>query len=114
MLDRLVLCLSVPQISSENLPYFVLTQVREARRYFLDVAPKPASQIAVVCGGCERMQPDYVVDRSTFPFYVIEFVAEGAGSVELVVRRYPLQAALTVSFGPRLSLSVRQLAVTPS
>jgi len=101
------------QTRSEKLPYFVSSQVKEARRYFLDVAPKPTSQITVVCGGCERMRPDYVVDRSTFPFYVIEFVAEGAGSVELAGRRYRLQAGITFSYGPGISHTIHTEPARP-
>jgi len=33
------------------------------------------------------MRPDYLVDRSSFPFFVLEFVAEGAGSVKEVAAR---------------------------
>src|ERR1700724_2398159 len=76
------------QSRSGKLPYFVSTQVTEARRYFLELATKPGREIVVVCGGCERVGPDYLVDRSTFPFLVVEFVAEGAGSLELAGRRY--------------------------
>ncbi|HYZ71444.1 MAG TPA: AraC family transcriptional regulator [Chthoniobacterales bacterium] len=96
-----------PQPRPEKLPYFVSTQVSESRRYFLDLAPKPTSRLAVVCGGCERMQPDYLVERDTFPFFVLEFVAEGAGSVELAGRRYRLQAGMTFSYGPGVAHTIR-------
>ncbi|RYD75379.1 MAG: hypothetical protein EOP84_18405 [Verrucomicrobiaceae bacterium] len=68
-------------------PSFVSTQVREARRYFLNLTPKRASPLTVVCGGCERVQPDYVVQRKTFPFLAVEFVAEGEGELELAGSR---------------------------
>jgi len=88
-------------------PYFVSTQVTEARRYYLDLAPKPARQITVVCGGCERMRSDYLVERNTFPFFVIEFVAEGAGSLELAGRRYRLRAGMTFLYGPGVRHVIR-------
>jgi len=88
-------------------PYFVSTQVTEARRYYLDLAPKPARQITVVCGGCERMRSDYLVERNTFPFFVIEFVSEGAGSLELAGRRYRLRAGMTFLYGPGVRHVIR-------
>ncbi len=47
------------QSRSGKLPYFVSTQVTEARRYFLELATKPGREIVVVCGGCERVRSDY-------------------------------------------------------
>src|ERR1700716_2467446 len=92
---------------SGKLPYFVSTQVTEARRYFLELATKPGREIMVVCGGCERVRSDYLVDRNTFPFLVIEFVAEGAGSLELAGRRYRLRAGMTFSYGPGVRHIIR-------
>ena len=105
ILDLLIMAFA--QSKSEKLPYFVSTQVTEARRYFLDLAPKANGEIAVVCGGCERMRSDYLVDRSTFPFFVIELVAEGAGSVELAGRRYRLRPGMTFSYGPGVRHTIR-------
>ena len=53
------------------------------------------------------MRPDYLVDRSSFPFFVLEFVAEGAGSVELSGRRYRLQAGVTFAYGPGVPHTIR-------
>jgi len=98
---------------SGKLPYFVSTQVTEARRYFLELATKPGREIMVVCGGCERVRSDYLVDRSTFPFLVVEFVAEGAGSLELAGRRYRLRAGMTFSYGPGVRHIIRTEAARP-
>ena len=102
-----------PQAKPQKLPYFVSTQVTEARRYFLDLAPKATSRIAVVCGGCERMRPDYVVERITFPFCVLEFVAEGAGLVELAGRRYRLRAGITFAYAPGVPHTIKNEPARP-
>jgi AraC-like DNA-binding protein len=102
-----------PQPRPEKLPYFISTQVAEARRYFLDLAPEPTSRLVVVCGGCERVQPDYLVERDTFPFFVLEFVAEGAGSVDLAGRCYRLQAGIAFSYGPGVSHTIRNEPARP-
>ncbi len=98
---------------SDKPPYFVSTQVTEARRYYLDLAPKFTRQITVVCGGCERMRSDYLVDRSTFPFFVLEFVAEGTGWLELAGRRYRLRAGMTFWYGPGAHHTIRTEASRP-
>lgn len=102
-----------PQAKPQKLPYFVSTQVTEARRYFLDLAPKATSRIAVVCGGCERLRPDYAVERITFPFCVLEFVAEGAGLVELAGRRYRLRAGITFAYAPGVPHTIKNEPARP-
>jgi AraC-like DNA-binding protein len=102
-----------PQAKPQKLPHFVSTQVTEARRYFLDLAPKATSRIAVVCGGCERMRPDYAVERITFPFCVLEFVAEGAGLVELAGRRYRLRAGITFAYAPGVPHTIKNEPTRP-
>ena len=64
-------------------PEFFSLQVREARRFYLDLAPRHDIGLAVVCGGCESCAPDYAIRRSTFPYYSIEFVARGKGTLQL-------------------------------
>ncbi|MHA3774657.1 helix-turn-helix domain-containing protein [Verrucomicrobiota bacterium sgz303538] len=86
--------------NSSSRPSFVSTQVSEARRYFLNLTPKRGRLITVVCGGCERVRPDYVVRRQTFPFLAIEFVAEGEGELELAGRKYSLRPGMAFAYGP--------------
>src|SRR5208337_3022838 len=64
-------------------PAFFSAQVREARWFYLDLAPPSDAPLAVVCGGCELCQADYVVRRSTFAYAAIEFVAQGRGRLTL-------------------------------
>jgi hypothetical protein len=47
-------------------PAFFSAQVREARWFYLDLAPPPEVPLAVVCGGCEVCQADYAIHRTTF------------------------------------------------
>jgi AraC-like DNA-binding protein len=103
----------VPQAKPRELPFFASTRVTEARRYSLDLAPKSTSKIAVVCGGCERLGSDYVVDRGTFPFFALEFVAEGAGFVELAGRRYRLRPGMTFAYGPGMPHTIHNEAASP-
>ncbi|EDY18189.1 transcriptional regulator, AraC family [Chthoniobacter flavus Ellin428] len=91
----------------EKRPSFVSTQVAEARRYYLDLQPRATREITVVCGGVERVRPDYVVQRRTFPYYAVEFVAEGEGSLLLAGKRCRLRPGVVFAYGPRVPHTIR-------
>ena len=55
----------------------------EARRFYLNLNPPKRVPLAVVSGGCEHCAPDYEIHRATFPFYSIEYVVRGRGSLKL-------------------------------
>jgi AraC-like DNA-binding protein len=86
----------------EAAPDFFSADVLEARRFYLDLRPPKNRRLAVVCGGCEHCRPDYAIHRTTFPFYSIEFVAQGSGTVKLQGRVHRLQPGRLFSYGPRL------------
>ena len=81
-------------------PEFFSRDVAEARRFYLDLTPPAKTRLAVVCGGCERSPPDYAIHRTTFPFYSIEYVVRGAGTVKLQGRGHPLQPGRVFAYGP--------------
>jgi len=85
---------------SHDQPAFFSAQVREARRFYLDLAPPKDAALAVVCGGRESCRPDYLIRRSTFPYYSIEFVAAGKGSLCLDSRCCALGPGVVFSYGP--------------
>jgi len=87
-----------PAISAA--PEFFSPDVSEARRFYLDLTPPAKTRFAVVCGGCEHCTPDYAIHRTTFPFYSIEYVARGRGTVKLQGRTHSLQSGYTFSYGP--------------
>jgi AraC-like DNA-binding protein len=81
-------------------PAFFSPQVAEARRFYLDLDPPKNAALAVICGGCEHCTPDYAIHRAGFPYFSIEFVAQGKGTVKLRKREYPLQAGRLFCYGP--------------
>ena len=72
----------------------------EARRFYLDLNPPAVSPLAVVSGGCDHCAPDYSIQRASFPYYGVEFVARGKGTVRLGRREYPLHPGRLFSYGP--------------
>ena len=78
--------------AARSAPEFFSPQVREARRFYLDLAPPARQPLAVVCGGFECSAPDYAIDRAGFPYFSIEFVARGKGALVLSGQQVPLAA----------------------
>ena len=83
-----------------KVPTFFSTQVTGANRFYLDASSRGSRPLAVVCGGCEHCEPDYQIDRRDFPFYSIEFVARGKGTVTLQGRTTSLFPGKVFSYGP--------------
>jgi AraC-like DNA-binding protein len=81
-------------------PGFFSTEVAAARRFFLDLSPPKRRPLAVVCGGLEHCTTGYAIRRESFPFFSIEYVARGRGTVLLRNRAQPLQPGRLFSYGP--------------
>ncbi len=81
-------------------PDFFSPHVTRARRFYLDLNPSPGRALALVCGGVECCAADYAIHRYSFPFYSIEYVAGGQGTVKLHGRVHPLQPGSLFSYGP--------------
>lgn len=82
------------------LPSFVSRQVTDARRYFLSLQPDRKAALQVVCGGVERMSTDYLVDRRDFPYYAVELVTEGEGTLLINETEHRLSPGSVFAYGP--------------
>jgi AraC-like DNA-binding protein/quercetin dioxygenase-like cupin family protein len=89
-----------PKSAAGATPEFFSRQVSEARRFYLNLKPAKNIPLAVVSGGFEHCLPDYRIHRPTFPFYAIEYVIRGIGSLQLNRRSLKLQPGLVFSYGP--------------
>jgi AraC-like DNA-binding protein len=88
---------------SNSAPSFLSQQVTSARRFYLNLRPRTTRAIAVVCGGWEQCAADYVINRRTFPYLSVEFVAAGKGDLVLQGRRHPLRPGTIFAYGPGVS-----------
>jgi len=102
-----------PVLVATSEPEFFSTAVATARRFYLDLAPASRQALSVVCGGLEHCTPDYAVDRKTFPYYSIEYVAGGIGHLMLKGRPYNLKPGTVFSYGPGIPHSIAGDARTP-
>src|SRR6476620_4501630 len=75
-------------------------QVTGGVYFFLQLAPPRSAPLAVVMGGREPCNPDYAISRKRFPFFGLEYVVSGRGTVELDDRSHPLSPGVVFAYGP--------------
>jgi len=88
-------------------PSFVSNQVTSARRFYLDLKPRETPGLTVVCGGWEECAPDYAINRTTFPYLSVEFVAAGRGELHLRGKRHELGPGSLFTYGPGVPHRIR-------
>lgn len=94
-------------------PDFFSAQVSAARRFYLNLNPSKRTPLSVVSGGCEHCAPDYEIHRPTFPFFSIEYVVRGHGSLKLRDRPHALQPGCVFSYGPGVRQDIAANAADP-
>jgi AraC family transcriptional regulator len=89
------------KIGSRSAEVLLSKQVSGTRYFFLNLAPASgAKSLVVTLGGRERCNPDYEIRRRDYSYFGLEYVAEGAGTVELDGRRHELRAGSVFVYGP--------------
>jgi AraC-like DNA-binding protein len=101
------LLLRVLEKALQNPPPFISQQVTDARRFYLNLKPNPRRELTVVCGGWEHCSADYVIDRPTFPYFSVEYVASGRGDLELAGQKHRLQPGTVFAYGPGIAQRIR-------
>ena len=75
--------------------------------FFLTLSAQPASGGLLVLGGREHCDPGYSLDRKNYAYYVIEYVAEGAGAAELDGQRTELMPGSLFATRPSTHCIIR-------
>jgi AraC-like DNA-binding protein len=84
------------------LPPFISDRVHAGRYFFLDLAPPADVKLAVVCGGRETCDPNFLIDRAQFPYFALEYVADGEGVFFAGGVEHRLQPGSVFGYGPGL------------
>lgn len=87
-------------------PEFFSAQISEAKRFYLDLTSPRKGRLAVVCGGCEHCAPDYEIHRRSFPYWSVEFVAQGRGTLTLGGRKHDLIPGTLFAYGPGIAQDI--------
>jgi AraC-like DNA-binding protein len=77
---------------------FVSRQVESSRLFFLDADGD--EEFDVLLGGFERCSEDYRIDRQDIPWYCLEFVNRGKGSLHLAGNDHELHPGSFFIYGP--------------
>jgi AraC-like DNA-binding protein len=94
-------------------PEFFSADVVKARRFYLNLKPAAGERLSVVCGGVEHCSREYQVKRSHFPFYSIEYVAQGGGELVLGGGRHALEPGMLFAYGPEIAHSITATCSAP-
>lgn len=98
---------------SKSIPPVSL-QVNQSRYCHLEkVIQRSQPGLHVACAGHEVCRPDYVVKRSAFPCYGLEYVESGSGMVRLNNESYPLRAGVLFVYGPTTTHHIVSDSRTP-
>lgn len=81
-------------------PIYISRQVTEARRFYFGMDVVPADDLVVICGGWERVSKDYTIQRDTFPWLGLEFVAGGRGTLRMGAKTHGLERGCVFAYGP--------------
>ena len=97
------------KVGSSSSFELISSQVTGTRHFFLSLAPAKATRLAVALGGRERCNPDYEIRRGaySYPYHVLEYVAEGAGTVELDGTSHELRAGSVFAYAPATRCAMR-------
>lgn len=90
---------------------YISQQVESSRLFFLDV--DPAFEFAVVFGGFENCGADYRIDRQDFPWFTLEFVSRGTGSLCMGGVKEELRPGSFFLYGPGMPHRIESSASAP-
>ena len=85
-------------------------QVTGARYFFLNLAPGRRERLTLALGGREHCNPDYAIARREFPFYVLEYVRSGQGTLRLDRRRHALRPGMVYAYAPTTDCEIHNIS----
>ncbi len=79
-----------------GLPGHVLT----AEYFYYETEPNYKKELAIVCGGYEKCASDYMINRKSYPYYVIKYTISGKGTFSIDSQTFPLKQGILSGFTP--------------
>ena len=72
----------------------------EAKYFYFDTEPDPDAELSIVYGGHERCASDFEVQRSYYPWHILEFPIEGYCHLTVNSKEYSLEKGTIIGFSP--------------
>jgi AraC-like DNA-binding protein len=91
-----------------EIPSFVSTKVQKGDYFFLNLNPPNGECLTVVGGGMEVCGEDYEVDRSTFPYFGLEYISTGNCEVTLGNKTSLVKSGQLFAYAPNFPLHLRR------
>lgn len=105
----------MPSRSLTSRPAHLLSQqVTGSRYFFLNLSSRPkGAGCQLALGGREHCNPDYVIDRDTYAYHVLEYVAEGRGELKFGTKKHSLVAGSVFAYAPTTRCEIRSMRDQP-
>lgn len=100
----------MPKIDRSEATRLLSQQVSGGRYFFLNLAGEGRGggrALTLAMGGRERCDPDYGFARASFPFFVLEYVEAGRGSVRLDGVEHALRPGVVFAYSPTTRYEIR-------
>ena len=83
-------------------------RVAGSRYVFPNLAPPPATRWTLALAGREECASDYQIDRATYPFYVVEYMASGRGVAQFGDEpAEPVEPGAVFAYAPAMRYRMR-------
>src|ERR1019366_5364975 len=89
--------------SSQNPPAFLSRQISSARRFYFWKPGKNTADLTVYCAGVEHCSPDYLIVRRSFPYFALEMVVGGTGTLLLNGHEAALGPGVIFTYGGEIA-----------
>jgi AraC-like DNA-binding protein len=74
--------------------------VIDAEYFYYETEPRYNKELAIMCGGHEKCAPDYQVNRTSYPYYVIKYTISGRGTLNIHSKTHLLKNGILSGFTP--------------
>jgi AraC family transcriptional regulator len=97
----------MPSIRSRREQALLATDIHRGTYFFLDLRPRTTGPVRVALGGREHCGPNYRVERASYPFFALEYVAEGTGRIRFKGSDWQaLKPGAIFAYGPGVEFAI--------
>lgn len=75
--------------------------VLEAKYFYYETEPNFKKELAIVCGGYEKCAPDFIINRKSYPYFVIKYTISGKGIFKINSQTFTLKQGIFSGFSPQ-------------